>query len=201
MQKHSWVKTTPCLHGNLICAMQAQALASAEAANSVVVSHPLLDRVRAVSAQPDQAADFFTRRFKPHVKQRLTFEQACQHPWLSSAAARHFVADHVTKPNYSMVRRSPTSSTPALVDSTASWGQTSTECSFMSLACGESMLPANSRRQSEPILPGSYIKSLDAILAGQLFSVPILRQPSQVCIYKVAMCTSAIYVYNVVWPG
>ena len=50
------------------------------------VQHPLLEKVRRCSTNPDEAVDFFTRVFDPLVPRRPTAEQALQHPYLQSHA-------------------------------------------------------------------------------------------------------------------
>ena len=51
------------------------------------VDHPLLDKVRACSANPEKAADFFLWILHPISTRRLSAE-ACYHPYLESTYVR-----------------------------------------------------------------------------------------------------------------
>ena len=78
--------------------MQAQKVRYAESANEPV-DHPLLDKVRACSANPDDAADFFLQMLHPEPARRLPSVGA-PHPYIAkthaemSLAAREYYANN-----------------------------------------------------------------------------------------------------------
>ncbi len=57
------------------------------------VQHPLIDRIRACSSTPNDAADFFTHLLHPTPKLRLTTVEALHHPYMISCF-KHMQCDN-----------------------------------------------------------------------------------------------------------
>ena len=73
-----------CLFTDSAVTLQAPAFALAESTGEPV-QHPLLDKVRQVSTNPEVAADFFTKMLHPDPEKRMSIRAACQHPYVCEA--------------------------------------------------------------------------------------------------------------------
>lgn len=90
--------------------LQAPAFALAESTGEPV-QHPLLDKVRQVSTNPEVAADFFTKMLHPDPEKRMSIRAACQHPYVCEAV-QLLESEIQDSASESMASDSTASSTP-----------------------------------------------------------------------------------------
>lgn len=79
------------------------------------VEHPLLDKVRECSANPEAASDFFRQILHPYNVQRLSIE-AYRHPYVATAFQKMMAYKHDHSQSGTLVQRLLSSCTPLSSD-------------------------------------------------------------------------------------